>query len=189
MKRRTWMLGALAAPVLMTTLAGCASPPAPADYATQTPALDLRSYFNGNLTAHGLFTDRAGRVVKRFKVLMRCQWTGDDGVLDEAFTYSDGSTQRRIWRLKKLPDGRYTGQADDVVGTASGQQSGNAFQWGYTLRLPVDGREFEVQFDDWMFLMSPEVMLNKAVMSKWGVRLGEVTLVFIKPGATPSTSP
>ena len=81
MKRRTWMLGALAAPALMTTLAGCASPPAPADYATQTPALDLRSYFNGNLTAHGLFTDRAGRVVKRFKVLMRCQWTGDDGVL------------------------------------------------------------------------------------------------------------
>jgi hypothetical protein len=44
----------------------------------------------------------------------------------------------------------------------------------------VDGRIIEVQFDDWMYLMSDRVMLNKAVMSKWGVRLGEVTLSFFK---------
>ena len=24
-------------------------------------------------------------------------------------------------------------------------------RWNYTLRLPVDGKEYEVQFDDWMF--------------------------------------
>jgi len=39
---------------------------------------------------------------------------------------------------------------------------------------------WEVQFDDWMYLMDQRVMLNKAVMSKWGVRLGEVTLSFTK---------
>jgi len=44
----------------------------------------------------------------------------------------------------------------------------------------VDGRTFEVQFDDWMYLMDQRVMLNKAVMSKFGVRLGEVTLSFVK---------
>jgi hypothetical protein len=31
-----------------------------------------------------------------------------------------------------------------------------------------------------MYLMDSHVMLNKAVMSKWGIRLGEVTLTFIK---------
>jgi hypothetical protein len=31
-----------------------------------------------------------------------------------------------------------------------------------------------------MYLMNDRVMLNKAVMSKWGVRLGEVTLSFSK---------
>jgi len=98
--------------------------------------------------------------------------------LDEAFTYSDGTTQRRVWRLKAEPDGRYTGRADDVVGEATGQVSGNAFRWGYTLALPVDGRVWDVQFDDWMFLMDDRVMLNKAVMSKWGFDLGEVTLFF-----------
>lgn len=161
-------------------LASCASAPTPADYAAQRPVLDLQTYFNGELTAHGIFTDRSGKVVRRFSVLMRCSWSGDDGVLDEDFTYSDGKKERRVWRLKKLPGGRYTGTADDVVGTAQGQAAGNAFQWGYTLRLPVDGSVYEVQFDDWMYLMDDRVMLNKAVMSKFGVRLGEVTLAFYK---------
>jgi hypothetical protein len=53
-------------------------------------------------------------------------------------------------------------------------------RWQYTLALPVDGRVWEVQFDDWMYLMNDRVMLNKAVMSKWGVRLGEVTLSFTR---------
>ena len=67
-----------------------------------------------------------------------------------------------------------------MVGTAEGQAAGNALRWSYTLRLPVDGRDIEVQFDDWMFLMDERVMLNKAAMSKFGVRLGEVTLSFYK---------
>ena len=75
----------------------------------------------------------------------------------------------------------HCGTADDVVGAAQGQSAGNAFQWAYTLRLPVDGKTYEVQFDDWMYLIDEHVMLNKAVMSKFGVRLGEVTLAFRKP--------
>jgi hypothetical protein len=140
----------------------------------------LQQYFNGDLTAHGIFTDRGGKVVRRFTVLMHCTWQGDEGTLDEDFTYSDGKKQRRIWRLKKGQNGRYTGTADDVLGQAQGQSSGNAFQWNYTLRLPVDEKTYEVQFDDWMYLMDERVMLNKAVMSKFGFKLGEVTLSFYK---------
>jgi len=44
----------------------------------------------------------------------------------------------------------------------------------------VDGRIVNVQFDDWMYLMDDKVMLNKAVMSKFGIQLGEVTLSFTK---------
>ena len=177
MTQRPW-IAALA--LACALVAGCAAP-SPADYAAEKPVLDLKQYFNGEITAHGVFTDRSGKVVRRFSVLMKCAWSGDDGVLDEDFTYSDGKKERRVWRLKKLPDGRYTGTADDVVGTAQGQAAGNAFQWRYTLRLPVDGSVYEVQFDDWMYLMDSRVMLNKAVMSKFGFRLGEVTLAFSKP--------
>ncbi len=171
---------AFATAVVCTTWLGACSTPQVLDYAQQTPVLELRDYFNGTLDAYGIFTDRSGKVVKRFTVVMHCTWTGDNGVLDEAFTYSDGSTQRRIWRLTRHANGRYTGQADDVVGNAEGRQSGNAFNWAYTLALPVDGRVIEVQFDDWMYLMTDKVMLNKAAMRKWGVGLGEVTLSFTK---------
>jgi hypothetical protein len=172
MKRRLLLLLAGAA-----LAAGCAGP-VPADYAAEKPVLDLKTYFNGELTAHGLFTDRSGQVVRRFTVAMTGTWTGRQGVLDERFTYSDGSTERRVWRLTDLGNGRYEGRADDVVGVAQGQAAGNALNWRYTLALPVDGRVWEVQFDDWMFQMDDRVMLNKAVMSKFGIRLGEVTLSF-----------
>ncbi len=171
-----WLLAALS-----LALAGCASAPVPQDYAAETPRLDLRTYFNGPLTAHGVFTDRSGKVVRRFVVQLRGTWNGNSGVLEEDFKYSDGKVERRVWRIEDLGSGRYRGRADDVVGEAIGQAAGNALNWRYTLALPVDGRVFEVQFDDWMFLMDERVMLNKAVMSKFGVTLGEVTLAFYKP--------
>ena len=178
MKRRL-LLAAGAAAFSALALVGCASPNIDS-YAAQTPVLDLQQYFNGTLDAYGIFTDRSGAVVKRFTVLMNCSWDGDNGVLDEHFTYSDGSTQKRIWRLKKGLDGRFTGRADDVVGEALGESRGNAFHWTYTLSLPVNGQVYEVQFDDWMYLMTDTVMLNKATMRKFGLRLGEVTLSFAK---------
>ena len=158
-------------------LAGCASP-TPADYASQTPVLDLREYFNGKLLAHGIVTDRNGRVTQRFAVQLTGSWQGDQGTLDEQFSYADGRRERRVWHLTRAADGRYTGRADDVVGTALGQASGNALNWRYTLRVPVDGRSWEIDFDDWMFLVDPQVMINRAVMRKFGIRLGEVLLSF-----------
>jgi len=179
MKRRHLLAAVGAATTAVVGLSGCASPSIE-QYAQEKPLLDLQQYFNGTLDAYGVFTDRSGAVVKRFTVLMQCRWQGDEGVLDEDFLYSDGTRQKRIWRLKKLGQGRFSGRADDVVGEALGESRGNAFHWTYTLSLPVDGRVFDVQFDDWMYLMTDQVMLNKATMSKFGVRLGEVTLSFTK---------
>jgi hypothetical protein len=174
--RRIFLAAALAS---VTVLAGCASP-TPADYAAEKPVLDLKTYFNGELVAHGMFSDRSGKVVRRFVVQMTGTWQGNQGVLDERFTYSDGKTERRVWRLADEGGGRWSGRADDVVGVAQGLASGNALNWRYTLRLPVDDKVYEVQFDDWMVLIDERAMLNKAVMSKFGIRLGEVTLAFTK---------
>ena len=177
------LLGVTIATSLLT---GCAAPQI-AEYAAEKPSLDMRQYFNGTVDAYGVFTDRSGKVVRRFTVVMACQWTGkpgeEVGVLDEDFTNSDGTKDRRVWTLKRSVDGgitRYTGTASDVVGEANGEEKGNAFRWAYTLKLPVDGKTIEVQFDDWMYLMSDKVMLNKAVKSKFGFKLGEVTLSFVK---------
>ena len=173
----------LALAITAGLLAGCSSPQVN-DYANEKPALDLRQYFNGTIDAYGVFTDRSGKVVKRFTVVMDCKWTGEAGqevgILDEAFVYSDGTKDRRVWSLKRSIDGKYAGTAGDVLGVANGEVKGNAFRWGYTLLLPVDGKTIEVQFDDWMYQMNDKIMLNKAEMSKFGFKLGEVTLSFTK---------
>ena len=90
-------------------LTGCASPQV-TDYAQERPLLELDRYFTGRVLAHGVFQKRNGAVARRFTVVMDCHWEGNQGVLDEAFTYSDGSTERRIWRLTKHADSRYTGR-------------------------------------------------------------------------------
>lgn len=161
-------------------LAGCASP-SPDDYRAERPLLDLRRYFDGPVSAHGLVSDRAGRVLRRFQVAIVGRWQGDRGVLEEDFVYSDGERQRRVWHLQDHGDGRYTGRADDVVGEALGQARGNALNWRYTLALPVDGRTWHIDFDDWMFLLDEHVLMNRARMSKLGVTVGEVLLSFHKP--------
>lgn len=160
-------------------LAGCASTGVE-HYRAERPVLDLKAYLNGTLDGWGIFQGRSGEVKKRFHVVIDARWSGDTGVLDENFNWSDGTTSRRVWTLTRQADGSYRGRADDVIGEAVGEVAGNALRWRYVMALPVDGRVYHVDFDDWMFLMDDKVMLNRSYMSKWGVDLGEVTLTFVK---------
>ena len=164
---------------LVVVLSGCAGVDV-TQYQTERPELRLEEYFNGTLDAWGMFQKRDGTVVRRFKVVIDARWEGDSGVLDENFTYSDGTRQRRVWKITRTGDDTYSGRADDVVGIAKGRVSGNSLQWVYTMSLPVDGKVYEVQFDDWMYLQEDGVMLNRSAMKKFGFRLGEVTLFFKK---------
>lgn len=160
-------------------LSGCAGV-SPEVYRDQTPTLDLATYFNGPLTAWGYFADRSGEVKRRFTVKMTGEWRGNEGVLTENFIWSDGEKSQRVWRISKLDTHRYVGRANDVKGDALGTAYGNALQWKYTLLLPVDGKTYEVQFDDWMYQMNDTTMLNKSEMRKFGFKLGEIVISFRK---------
>jgi len=166
--------------VFMAIVASACSTAKIADYANETPALSLRDYFNGQVEAWGQVQDRSGKVIKRFKVSLVGVWQGQEGVLTEDFIYSDGTKEQRIWRLKDLGGGRYEGRANDVVGVAQGVTQGNALQWRYTLKLPVDGTTYEVAFNDWMYLHDAETLVNRAEMSKFGIHLADITLFFRK---------
>jgi hypothetical protein len=178
-----------AAAVLAAGLLASCGTVEPQHYAKELPLLDLQQYFNGRLQAHGMFQDRSGTVIKRFSVAMLCHWNGDTGTLEEDFSYSDGTRQRRVWTLRKVAPDRYIGTAPDVVGEAIGIVSGNALRWNYVLALPVDGKIVNVDFEDWMFLIDQRVMLNRAAMSKFGFSLGAVTLSFDKPEGGAAREP
>ncbi|KKX69696.1 DUF3833 domain-containing protein [Pseudomonas putida] len=155
-------------------------------YAQERPTLDLVAFFSRPVQAWGLFQNRSGEVVKRFDVQIESRVEGQQLILDERFLYSDGTRQRRVWTLQPAGDGRWRGRADDVVGEASGEIAGNALRWRYRLDLPVDGRHWEVDLDDWMYLMDEDTMINRSSMSKLGVELGQVILFFRRePKALP----
>jgi hypothetical protein len=61
-----------------------------------------------------------------------------------------------------------------------GDQAGPAIRYAYTMAIPVSGTTYHFQFDDWMYQIDDEVVLNRATMRKFGVKLGEVTLSFRK---------
>jgi hypothetical protein len=91
-------------------------------YRAEQPVLDLARYFSGTIDGWGMFQDRSGAVIKRFHVVIEAHWEVRDGVdvgtLDENFSWSDGTTSRRVWTITRVDASRYVGRADDVVGEA-----------------------------------------------------------------------
>jgi hypothetical protein len=168
------MIRPLAMALAVLALAGCAAIEV-ADYRHERPVLDLAGYFNGTVDGWGMFQDRSGKVLKRFHVRIDCTWQEAQGTLDEHFEFADGTRENRVWRIVKDGD-RYRGTAGDVVGTAQGMAQGNALHWNYVLAVPVDGATWQVDMDDWMYMIDEKTMLNRTTMSKFGVEVGEVTL-------------
>ncbi len=154
------------------------------DHAGQAPDFDLVEFFDGRSIAHGQFQDRFGKVRRRFTVDIEGDWDGEQLTLTEDFTYDDGDTERRIWRIKKGPaDNSWVGTADGVIGQANGEVSGNAMHWRYQFDLATGpNKTMRVAFDDWLWLQTPDRLLNKAYVSRLGVDIGEVTIFFEREG-------
>lgn len=153
------------------------------DLKDATLRLVPEEYFAGDTEAWGIFEDRFGTLRRQFTVDIKGSWDGRELILDERFRYSDGETDRRVWTIRKTGEHGYEGRADGVGGTAVGAASGNALNWRYDLDLEIAGRKITVQVNDWMFLQSSRVLLNRGRFSKFGIELGTVTLAFMKPHA------
>jgi hypothetical protein len=165
---------------LLVCLAGCASPDIQ-KYANTQPKLDIREYLNGNLEAWGTFVGLDGMADPRFYVSIKAGWQCNDGVLNEHFTYTDGHTQQRIWHLHMIDEHHFTATAGDVIGTGYGEQYGNAVHMHYTLRLTTTGgKTHDVTMNDWLYLIDDTHLMNHTVMSKFGVKVGELFIAFRK---------
>ncbi|MGI9341299.1 MAG: DUF3833 family protein [Gammaproteobacteria bacterium] len=140
----------------------------------------IEEYFAGHTRAWGLFEDRFGNVRREFVIDSDGEWDGSHLFLTENFTYSDGERETRVWTFEKTRAGTYTGSADGVVGIATGQAEGNALRWEYDFDLPVGDRTWRVRFDDRMLLLDDEVLISKADVNRWGIRIGTVFISFHK---------
>ena len=146
-----------------------------------TQQFDLLAFFEGQTLAHGVFEDRSGRPRRRFDVDMTGISDGDRLTLHEMFRFDDGEDQLRTWILRRNGLNRFTGTAEDCVGTAQGG-FGDGMAWlRSTLRLQVGKRSIAMDFDDAFYPAGTGLVMNRSVVTKWGVRVGAVFITFWKP--------
>lgn len=153
-------------------------------FQNNTPKLDLFEFFAGETIAYGIFEDRFGNLKRQFRVNINGKIDNQILTLDEDFLYDDGEQAKRIWKIEKKIDNNqkiiYEGQADDVEGKASGSISGNALNWSYDIYLNIKGSDIKVHFNDWIYKQSKDLAINRAYVSKFGINIGSVTLVFLR---------
>jgi len=165
---------------LIFLICSCVGKPSADDPKLSELNLNLEDFFDGEVVAYGQFQDRFGTVRSRFKVDILGTFDGKTLILEESFFYSDNSSQNRTWTLIKLNDSEWKGSAPDVIGDAKGKEIGDLFNWQYNIDLPVGDDLLRVKFDDWMWLLSDDRLLNKAYVQKYGFNLGEVIIYFEK---------
>ena len=152
----------------------------PIDFKGKEPRLIIEEYLSGNVKAWGVLQNRSGKVTRQFSANLNGKWDGEKLILDEKFNWDDGEIQDRQWQIKKIDDHNYEGTAGDVIGIAKGYSYGPAFKFEYVLLVPVKGREMKITFDDWIFLQNEKVAINRAKMTKFGIRVADLTVVFVK---------
>lgn len=158
------------------------------------PKLDLFAFFEGETIAYGIFEDRFGNLKRQFRVNIKGKIDNKTLTLDEDFLYDDGEKAKRIWTIKKQIDSNdnkitYVGNADDVEGKASGSISGNTLNWTYDIYLNIKGSNIKVHFNDWIYQQSDDLAINRAYVSKFGINIGSVTLVFLRGKTADNIGP
>ena len=152
----------------------------PEDFKDKQPRLIIEEYLSGNVKAWGVLQNRSGKVTRQFSAMLNGKWDGKQLILDEKFNWDDGEVQNRQWQINKIDEHHYEGTAEDVVGTAKGFSYGPAFKFEYVLLVPFKGRKIKITFDDWIFMQDKKVAINKAKMTKFGIRVADLTVVFVK---------
>jgi hypothetical protein len=163
-------------------LLGCSGPDLE-EYANKTPPMNIKEFFNGKIKAWGIIQNRNGNITNRFDVDMVASWEGDKGTLDEQFHYYDDPKDKklhRVWHLTQTGPNSFEGQADDVTGKATGKISGNAVNWNYVLQVTVNGSNYEINMNDWMWKMDDKTLFNRVYMRKFGFKVSELTIFMQK---------
>ncbi|WP_226780198.1 DUF3833 domain-containing protein [Oceaniglobus trochenteri] len=146
----------------------------PSDYDHLGPEFDLRRHLGGPLQCDGVIYGPGGRITSRFTADMTGSWDGAKGTLDQVFRYDNGERQERAWHLALDDEGRFRADAEDVIGTGRGAQSGPTVQLKYTIRLPKESGGHILNVIDWMYLVDQTTIINRSQFRKYGIKVAEL---------------
>lgn len=168
-------------------LAACASPSIEAD-SRPDPVLPI-TWFTGLTFAYGVFETRGGRVSERFTTRLEGRPSADGGFeLFERFVYPGGFTWARTWLFRPRGEGLYDGTAETVVGVGRITSRGDTIRMNFTADQPTRTGSVRLRFDQRLTRLADDTVVNRSMVSKFGVRVGRITMVFTKPDAPHSAA-
>ena len=165
--------------LLFTFLVGCSNSNME-NVVSKNLSFELLDYFDGETTAWGLVVDRFGKLQRTFKVKLTGKRDKKQLLLKEYFTYNDGEREYREWVITKTETGSYEGTSKDTIGVAKGKQDGNTMRMVYDTRISVGETDIRVSFDDRFVKADKKVVINRAEILKWGIKIADVTIFFSK---------
>ena len=160
-------------------LTGCSNPNME-NVISKNVSFELLEYFDGETTAWGLVVDRFGNLQRTFKVKLTGKRVNKQLLLKEYFTYNDGESEYREWVIIKTENGSYEGTSKDTIGVAKGIQVGNTMRMVYDTTISIGETNIKVSFDDRFVKADKKVVINRAEVLKWGIKIADVTIFFSK---------
>ena len=170
-------------------MAGCAAPLGPAAFAATTPAFDPVAFWAGHTSSWGVIENRDGAPTAIITTTTDATPEGTDGLHMVQRVVHDGETTVRDWHFRRLGKGQFEATANDLVGTARGSTSGRTLHWTWTLATRPGNWLYNVTMDQWMYLADDRTLMNRTVITKFGVRLAEVSEQFVRGGPRLATAP
>ena len=124
--------------------------------------------------------DRSGQPTSIVTTDCVGEMAGDVLQMRQTLRIGEDPPMVRDWRMRQVAPGRFEATANDVVGTATGQASGRAFHWQWTLALQPGNALKNVTMDQWWYLLDDGSMLNRTTVRKLGIIAAEVTEHFAR---------
>jgi len=169
-----------AALALIAGMLGC-SPALPVDgFRSTSPAFDPVQFFTGHVVSWGVLENRSGQPVGIVTTDCMGETDGDTLRMTQRLTIGQDAPVTRTWQMRRAGPNRYEATANDMVGTASGQASGRAFHWTWTLATSPGNSLKNVEMDQWWYLLDDGSMLNRTTIRKLGIVVYGVSEHFAK---------
>lgn len=164
---------------VLLVLAGCSAP-----VRFPGPAFDPLEFFSGHETSWGVEENRAGVPIAMVTTDCEGVATGPRRIrMVQVLHVGDAKPQTRIWQFTQIGPGRFTATANDMAGTAQGVVSGREFQWNWVLETRKGNPLGNILMTQYMYRLDDGGVMIRTIASKLGVRVVEISEVFVKAGS------
>ena len=142
--------------------------------------LNFEKFFSGKVIAKGnLIVFFPKKIIKNLYVVFQGVFKNDELKLSEKYFVNDNVTIRK-WLFKKKSNSLFIGSEKNVKGDITVNIEKNYLKMKYNFKLIIWRFTITVLINDHMFLINDKEIVNTTYVSKFGINLAKVILLYKK---------